>query len=462
MSTPAPSSDPSESDVPLRRDELSSIFFEAEKPRAQWRIGGEAEKFGVDATSGAPLAYEGPRGVRRVLEALAAEHGWQAEREKPGGPVIALRRGEASVTLEPGAQLELSGAPAPTVHEVCAEMRAHLDELEAISREMNLVWLGVGFQPIARLEELPWVPKQRYGVMKRFLPTRGRRALDMMQRTATVQANFDYESQSDALRKLTVLLRLSPVLHAMTANSPFIEGRLSSLRSERGDVWLHMDPDRSGLIPALWTKRAPTYEDYVEWALDASMFLFRRGDAFIENTGQTFRSFLENGFEGHRAVLGDWVLHVNSLFPEARLKRTLEARSCDALPQRLACAVPALLTGLLYDDRAFDAATELVEGWRYEAVQAARGEMAAHALRARFEGQLVQAIAERVFQIAEGGLERRARLSENGQDERVHLDALRDLLERGQAPADALVERFAELGGADLGQRLIATTKIDV
>jgi glutamate--cysteine ligase len=191
------------------------------------------------------------------------------------------------------------------------------------------------------------------------------------------------------------------------------------------------------------------------------MFLFRRGDAFIENTGQTFRSFLENGFEGHRAVLGDWVLHVNSLFPEARLKRTLEVRSCDALPQRLSCAVPALATGLLYDDRALDEATELVEGWRYEAVQAARAEMAAHALRARFEGQFVQAIAERVFQIAEGGLERRARLSENGEDERVHLGALRDLLERGHSPADALLERFTELGEGDAGQRLIATTRID-
>jgi glutamate--cysteine ligase len=427
-----------EDDRPISREDLESLFVAAEKPRSHWRIGGEAEKFGVDATTGKPLPYEGERSVRRMFHSLAKTHGWRPEAEKADGPPIALIRDSASITLEPGAQLELSGAPQDDVHHVVAEMEEHLRELEGVSSQLGVVWLGVGFQPMATQAELPWVPKERYGVMREYLPTRGKRALDMMRRTATVQANFDYSSEDDAMKKLSVLCRLSPLVHAMTANSPFIEGKVSKRKSERGDVWLHMDPSRSGLVPAIWTDR-PRYSDYVEWALDAGMFLFRRGESFIHNTGQTFRDFLENGYEGHHATSSDWFLHVNSLFPEARLKRTIEMRACDCLPMSLIGAVPALVTGILYDEKSLDLAIEFAARFDYDAVEAERPRLVAEGLSGKLGDETTESLATRIIEIAESGLSRRARVGPGGADERQYLAPLRELVARGECPADRLV-----------------------
>jgi glutamate--cysteine ligase len=430
---------PDEDARAISRDDLEALFADAEKPRTEWRIGGEAEKFGVDRTTGKPIAYAGPRSVQKIFEHLVGTHGWTPEAETEGGPIIALTRGSASITLEPGAQFELSGAPHDDVHDVVAEMETHLRELGGVSEALEIAWLGVGFHPTATQDELPWVPKERYGVMRTYLPTRGSRALDMMRRTATVQANFDYSDEDDAMQKIAVLCRLSPVIHAMTANSPFIEGRISERKSERGDVWLHMDPSRSGLIPGMWKPR-PRYADYVEWALDAGMFLFRRGDAFIHNAGQTFRSFLENGFEGYRATFSDWVLHVNSLFPEARLKRTLEFRACDCLPMRLTGSVPALLTGLLYDATSLDAATELAARFEYDTVERARPRLVAEGLAGEIGGEPIHPLAMRIVDIADAGLARRARRDSAGNDERVHLAPLADLVAARKCPADLLLE----------------------
>ncbi|HTQ02879.1 MAG TPA: glutamate-cysteine ligase family protein, partial [Polyangiaceae bacterium] len=348
MTTPV--SAPGDAERPIRDlDELSEVFRAAEKSPARFRIGAEAEKFAVVERTGAPLDYE--HGVARVFASLE-KLGWTPERETHDGPVISLRRDAASVTLEPGSQLELSGAALEDLHAVASELDAHYAELGPVSRELGLVWLSVGFHPLASQAELGWVPKKRYGVMREYLPTRGRAAHDMMRRTATVQANFDFSSEEDALRKLMVSLRLSPLVHALTANAPFSERRVSPLKSLRGEVWLHMDPSRSGLIAPLWRLERPTYRDYVEWALDAGMFLFKRGERVLKNTGQTFRAFLADGFEGERATLEDWRLHLNTLFPEARLKNTLEVRACDAQSRELTRAVPALFTGILYDERA--------------------------------------------------------------------------------------------------------------
>lgn len=428
-----------DSDRPITRHDLESLFLTAEKPEAEFRIGGEAEKFGIYEKDFAPLVYEGPRGVSAIFDSLIQGHGWKPEAETEGGPIISLVRSSASITLEPGAQFELSGAPHGDVHAVDGEMRAHLRELSGISKELGIAWLGVGFHPLATQEELPWVPKHRYGVMKRYLPERGTRGLDMMRRTATVQTNFDYSSEDDAMQKLVVLLKLSPLIHAMTANSPFIEGRVSSRKSERGDVWLHMDPSRSGLIAAVSSKPRPRYADYVEWALDAGMFLFRRGDSFVHNTGQTFRSFLADGFQGHRATFGDWALHVNTLFPEARLKRTLEMRACDMLPEHLGGAVHALLTGLLYDRKSLEAATELVAPWSPESLSAERPALVTGGLTATFAGKPARELAEQVLDLAAQGLARRDRRNDEGEDESVHLRELSALVGRGECPADVAI-----------------------
>jgi glutamate--cysteine ligase len=420
-------------------DDLLELFQHAEKPRSEFRIGTEAEKFAVDSDSGAPLAYEGARGVTRIFKALVGL-GWHEERETADGPVIALQRGQASITLEPGSQLELSGAAVKDIHATRAELDQHLAELSDISKEMNLTWLGVGFHPLAKQTDLAWVPKQRYAIMREYLPTRGSGGHDMMRRTATVQGNFDFSDETDALRKLVVCLKLAPLVNALGANSPFSEGAWSGYKSRRGQVWLNMDPDRSGLIPALLRVPKPGYRDYIEWALDAGMFLIKRHGRPVTNTGQKFRDFMQNGYQGERATFGDWKLHLNTLFPEARLKSTLEVRSSDSLPSRLGCAVPALFTGILYDDRALAEAESFARELDVDTLLQARPELVKHGLDAQLGGRPMRQLAERVLEIANGGLSRRNVRNERGEDERVHLALLTSLIQRGKTPADVLME----------------------
>ncbi|HEX3853607.1 MAG TPA: glutamate-cysteine ligase family protein [Polyangiaceae bacterium] len=424
-------------------DDLLELFMAAEKPAAEFRIGTEAEKFAVDSQSGAPLEYDGPRGVTRIF-ADFVKRGWQEERETPDGPVISLHRDQHSITLEPGSQFELSGAAVKTIHETRAELDEHLTELGPISKEMNLTWLGVGFHPLAKQSELGWVPKQRYAIMREYLPTRGSGGLDMMRRTATVQANFDFSSEADALKKLVVCLKLAPLVNALGANSPFEVGKLSGYKSRRGFTWLNMDPDRSGLLPALLRAEKPGYRDYADWALDAGMFLFKRHGRAVHNTGQKFRDFMQNGFEGERATFGDWKLHLNTLFPEARLKSTLEVRSSDSLPLRLGAALPALFTGILYDEQALSEADAFVREIRLEALIAARPSLVQLGLAARVGDRPKQALAERVLEIAAGGLARRAFLNEHGKDERIHLELLTSLVQSGKTPADAMIESLTK------------------
>jgi glutamate--cysteine ligase len=421
------------------QDDLLELFVQAEKPRSEFRIGTEAEKFAVDSETGAPLMYDGPRGVTRIFSALL-KLGWREERETPVGPVISLHRGQASITLEPGSQLELSGAAVTSIHETRAELDAHLGELAGISHEMNLTWLGLGFQPLAKQSDLGWVPKQRYAIMREYLPTRGTGGHDMMRRTATVQANFDFSDETDALRKLVVCLKLAPLVNALGANSPFCEGKLSGYKSRRGFTWLNMDPERSGLIPALLQAQRPSYRDYIEWALDAGMFLFKRNGRVFANTGQKFRDFMHNGYQGERATFGDWKLHLNTLFPEARLKSTLEVRSSDALPARLGCAVSALFTGILYDELALAEAESFARELSVDALLRARPELVQSGLASRVGDRPMQQLAERVLEIANAGLARRAVLNDEGNDERIHLAELTALVQSGRTPADAVIE----------------------
>jgi glutamate--cysteine ligase len=414
-------------------DELLLPFREAVSDRR--RIGVEMEKIGVHVPGGAPITYS--KDIARIFEALE-QNGWARESEKPGAPTIAMRRGEASVTLEPGGQVELSGSPLEDIHAVAAELRAHQEELAPVSRELGIVWLGLGFHPFARREELEWVPKARYGLMREYLPKRGGHALDMMLRTCTVQANFDYASETDAMRKMRVLLRISPVVSAIFANSPFVEGRPFGGVSFRSRVWLDVDPDRAGLVPRLFSRGA-TFADYVEWALDVPMFLFKRGGEVIANTGQPFRDFWKNGFRGHAATQADWVMHLGTLFPEVRLKRTIEVRGADSQSLGNAPALPALFTGILYDEQALSEAEALTEDWTYEEVYEVKSHVGRHGLRAPFRGDTLLAPAQTLLIIARGGLLRRAKTDARGRDESVYLAPIEALLAKGQCPADALL-----------------------
>ncbi len=318
------------------KEDLLEIFHESMKPSSEFRIGAEAEKFGVFRESKKPIQYEdaSSSGIVNILHELSEKFGWVKDLEHERSPLIALKRGMGSITLEPGAQLELSGAPHENLHDVNFEMNIHLDELEQISKPLGIEWLGVGFHPFSKIEELSWVPKPRYGIMKTYLPTRGIQGLNMMLRTSTVQANFDYSSEEFAMRCLNVGLRLSPLVTAIFANSPFVEGKRWGGKSYRAKVWLDVDGSRQGLLPELMVK-GKKFSDYVEWALDAPMFLIKRGDQIIENTNQTFREFLKVGKGGLKATQSDWQMHINSMFPEVRLKRTIEMRCADSLMQAI-------------------------------------------------------------------------------------------------------------------------------
>ncbi len=436
----APVSDPT-NDSPIRTfDDLLAHFHLSVRPRSEFVVGAEMEKFGVYAATAAPVHYAGERGILRVLQSLESDHGWKADRDGGDGPLIALLKNGASITLEPGAQLELSGAPLKTIHEICTELRDHLRELEPISKELGITWLGLGFHPFATRAELePMVPKPRYPIMREYLPTRGGHALDMMLRTCTVQANFDYESEKDAVRKLRVALKLSPLTTAMMANSPWKEWAPFGGLTYRGRVWLDVDPDRSGLLPSMWKDEAG-FATYAEWALDVPMFMFKRAGVKVVNTGQTFRSFWKNGFQGHHPTQTDWQTHLNTLFPEVRLKKTIEIRGADAQKAKLGCALPALWTGIFYDDRALAQAEALAHDWTHDEVAVVREVLWREGLRAPFRGAPLQGLAERLIEIAEGGLERRAfKRASDGKDERVHLARLKELVARGLTPADELL-----------------------
>ncbi len=422
-------------------EQLSGYFRRAEKPATAWRLGLEAEKFGLHQSSLAPAQYDGASQIAGVLGWMQSTMGWSPITETPDGPLLALRRDGASITLEPGAQLELSGAPWRTIHEAAAEYDQHLAELRRVREHFGIGFVHLGFHPLAKLEELPWVPKRRYPVMRAYLPTKGRRGLDMMQRTATVQVNLDYESETDAMRKLRTLLRLTPLFQAMTLNSPFIEGQRSSRLSERLDVWMNMDPTRSGLIQQLWSVDEPSYDHYVQWALEAGMFLVVREGRVFANTGQTFRDYLANGFEGLRATEDDWTLHLGTLFPEVRLKSTIEVRCCDALPPQLAPAVPALCVGLMYDSTALDQATELAARVPTDGATSLQRQVCSRGLDATLDGERLQQHCLRLLEVARAGLARRGHLDETGHDETHYLDGLQALVERGVTPAEAWIEQ---------------------
>ena len=437
-------------------EDLLAPFYDACKPREQWRIGTEAEKCGVYA-DGSAVPYEGERGVRAVLAELT-KLGWVPHAEVEGGAVLSLLRNDASITLEPGAQLELSGAPLKTIHETKAEMDAHLDEVRTIGARFGITWLGLGFHPFARREDLSFVPKLRYGVMREYLPTRGKMGLDMMLRTCTVQANLDYASEADAIRKLRVSLRLSPIVGAMFANSPFVEKRITGERSHRTRVWLDVDPDRSGLLPFAWDEKPMGFARYVDWVLDCPMFMLKRDEKVVHNTGQTFREFMRVGFSGTTATAEDWITHVNSMFPEVRLKRTLEMRSGDNQPADLVCALQALWKGLLHDEETLAKVESLVSTLRFEDADRSREDIAKRALRAKLGGRDVAWWANEVLRLAERGLEAIGDRDAQGRDERIHLATLRTLVEKSDSPADRVLSQIDPK--RDLIPQVIEATKL--
>ena len=412
------------------------------KPRAAWRIGTEHEKFGFTRDDLRPLAYEGERGIRALLEGLARRFGWRPvlENDRP----IALLKDRCSITLEPGGQFELSGAPLETVHQTCCEVHTHLDEVTKIAEPLGIGMLGMGFQPLWRREEIPWMPKGRYRIMRDYMPKKGRLGLDMMLRTCTVQVNLDFSSEADMVRKFRTSLALQPVATALFANSPFTHGEPNGFQSFRSHIWTDTDPDRCGVLPFVF-EPGMGFERYVDWMLDVPMYFVYRDGRYVDASGQSFRDFLAGrlpALPGELPTLNDWADHLTTAFPEVRLKRFLEMRGADGGAWRSLCALPALWVGLLYDDAALEEAGELVRDWTIEDHERLRADVPRHGLATPFRGGTVLDLARRMVALARDGLARRARVNWDGRDEAHYLRSLEATVATGRSPADEKLEAW--------------------
>ena len=435
-----------ESPIIESRDALVAYLEAGCKPRGEWRIGTEHEKFVFHTSDHSPVPYDSDRGIRVLLQSLRDRFGWDEVLEK--GNIIALRRKDCpkggAISLEPGGQLELSGAPLETVHQTHEETRQHLAEVREVGKELGLGTLGLGFSPKWTLAETPVMPKERYRIMKRYMPTRGKLGLDMMFRTATVQVNMDFASEADMVRKMRVGLALQPVATALFANSPFTDGKPNGYQSYRAEIWRDTDPDRTGLLPFAF-EPGMSFERYVDYALDVPMYFVYRDESYIDVAGASFRDFLEGrlaALPGVLPTIDDWADHLTTLFPDVRLKRFLEMRGADAGDFRRLCALPALWIGLLYDSAALDQALALTADWTLAEIQALRDSVPRLGLSAPFRKRRLADVAREVLTIALGGLQGRARLDRNGEDERKWLVPLLETLGEGRSPADRLLAEY--------------------
>jgi glutamate--cysteine ligase len=423
--------------------DLVAFLRSGEKPREAWRVGTEHEKLGLYADTLEPVPFEGERGIGALLEMLAREHGFDAVSEE--GRVIALERDGVSVTLEPGGALEMAGAPLETLHETCREFQGHLALMKHVSARLGIVWLGLGLQPLASIDAMPRMPLDRYRIMRAVLAGRGAHALEMMHMTGGVQANFDYASGEDLALKLRVALAASPLITALYANSCISEGRPNGFESRRAWIWRNTDPDRCGLLPFVFEEdwlEGDAYRRYVEWALDVPMLFIRREGQHVPMQGRTFRDFLTQGHGEHRPVLADWNLHLTTLFPEVRVKRVVEVRGADAVPPGLVCALPALWKGLLYDEEALREAQARLGGWKSAEVDRLHAEVARLGLAAESPGGPAGEVGKDLVGIAAAGLRRAGMKNRSGEDERIFLEPLWEILDRGSSPARHLLERW--------------------
>ncbi len=422
------------------KSQLVELLSAGCKPKEAWRIGTEHEKFCFHLDGHAPLSYPEKGGIRDVLHGLQ-RFGWQPVLE--GENVIALKQDGASVSLEPGGQLELSGGLLETIHQTCDEVHTHLAQVKSIGDVLKIGFLGLGFHPFLRREDVPIMPKARYNIMRSYMPKKGTLGLDMMLRTCTVQTNLDFSSEADMVKKFRVALALQPVATALFANSPFTEGKPNGFKSYRSHIWTDTDPDRTGMLPFVF-EDGFGFERYVDYVLDVPMYFVYR-DGYIDASGQSFHDFLDGrlaAYSGQKPTLGDFEDHMTTIFPEVRLKTFLEMRGADGGPWSRLCALPAFWAGLLYDQSALDAAWDLCRDWTVEEMQKLRMSVPKLALDAPWRGGTLNDLARQVLKIADHGLKARARLNSSGDTEQGFLATLFESVETGKTPADELLEAY--------------------
>ncbi len=439
MSIPQSGGGPIES-----HSQLAEYLESGCKPREDWRIGTEHEKFGYCKDTLKPIPYAGERSVLAVLEGLRDGHGWAPLEE--GGNLIGLTKDGANVSLEPGGQLELSGAPLESIHQTCDEVNQHLADVKDIADKVGVGFIGLGAAPIWSHDDMPMMPKGRYKLMKSYMDQVGTMGKSMMFRTCTVQVNLDFSSEADMVQKLRVALALQPVATALFANSPFFDGKPNGHKSWRARVWRDLDADRTGMLPFVF-EDGFGFEAWADYALDVPMYFVYRDGEYIDALGQSFRDFLKGelpALPGETPTLSDWADHLTTIFPEARIKKFMEMRGADGGPWRRLCALPAFWVGLMYDQTALDGAWDLVKGWDAETREALRIAASEHALDAQVGKIRMHDLAREVLDLSEAGLKARSIPGAGGlvPDETHFLNALRESVESGQVPADELLTKY--------------------
>src|SRR5437588_604647 len=419
-----------------RRDELVNWLAQGAKPKSQFRIGTEHEKFAFTRKGHRPVPYEGPRGIRALLEGMQHLLGWEPIMEGPNIIGLFDVTGGGAISLEPGGQFELSGAQLDSVHQTSSELMAHLAQVREVARPLRIGFLGLGMTPNWTRADMPKMPKGRYKIMTAYMPKVGSLGLDMMYRTCTVQANLDFASEADMVKKLRVSLALQPVATALFANSPFTEGKPNGFLSFRSEIWRDTDSQRAGALP--WAfEDGMGFERWTDYALDVPMYFVKRGDKYIDLAGKSFRAFFEgrnNLLPGERPTLSDWANDLSTIFPEVRLKRYLEMRGADGVPWGRLPALPAFWVGLLYDQTSLDAAWDIVKQWNAQERQALRDDVPRLGFKARIKHRYLFEIARGCLVLAHAGLRRRGHIDHVGRDESRYLDPLDRILDAGRSP----------------------------
>jgi glutamate--cysteine ligase len=424
------------------RDELVAWFEAGCKPKSKFRVGTEHEKFPFRVNDHGPVPYAGPRGIRALLDGMHELLGWEPIME--GENIIGLAdvTGGGAISLEPGGQFELSGAPVDNVHQTASELFAHLAQVREVARPLDIGFLGLGMTPRWSRAQIPVMPKGRYKIMTAYMPKVGSLGLDMMYRTSTVQVNMDYASEADMVRKLRVSLALQPIATAIFANSPFTDGRPNSFLSMRSEIWRDTDNARAGMLPWVF-EDGMGFERYADYALDVPMYFIKRGDKYIDVSGKSFRDHLEGKLvPGEIATISDWANHVSTIFPEVRLKRYIEMRGSDGGPWRRLPSLPAFWVGLIYDDANLDACWEIVKDWSATERQKLRDDVPKLGFKAQIRNRTLLDIAGETLQLAEKGLVRRQQLDRNRRDETRYLRPLQESFARGITPAEELLDDF--------------------
>ncbi|HJO87395.1 MAG TPA: glutamate--cysteine ligase, partial [Rhodospirillales bacterium] len=430
------------SDKITDKAQLSAYIASGCKPDQNRRIGTEHEKFAFSLNTLKPLTYAGPNGIRVLLEKLT-EFGWEPVLEN-GQPIALTKPDHSSITLEPGGQVELSGAPLETIHQTCREVTGHIKQVKDVADELGAGILGLGYQPKWSLDDVGWMPKGRYKIMREYMPTRGSLGLHMMLATCTVQVNLDFRSESHMAEMFRAALALQPLATALWANSPFRDGKKNDFLSFRSHIWTDTDPDRCGVMPFVFEDNFG-FESYVDYMLDMPMYFVYRDGQYIDASGLSFWDFMAGklpALPGETPSIKDWEDHLTTAFPEVRLKKFIEMRGADGGPSKNLCALPAFWVGLLYDDQALADVTSMISDWSYDEVSALRDEVPIAALKTPFRGSTLQDLAKDVLAIAKQGLERRAKLDGSGQDETVFLNPLHAIAESGITPAEELLAHF--------------------